>query len=133
MEIGADSEVEFLREDRVVEVEVFVVSDEVSGELFRVEFLREDRVATGAIFPCPDEAWVAVFRVESDVEKVVAEEWIFADSEGWPERDLGRFSIAVLRRFSALSRARSERVRARSISGRMTAKMSWISLGCDGR
>lgn len=110
-----------------------MVSDEVSGVLFGVEFWWEDMVATWAILPCPDEARGAVFEVESDAEKVVAEGGIFADSEWWSERDSGRFSIAVPRRFSALSLARSERVRARSISGRMTAKMSWISLGCDGR
>lgn len=111
VESRADSGVEFLREDRVVEVGIFVVSDEVSGVLFGVlfglEFWWEDRVATGAIFPCPDEGQGAVFGVESDAEKVVVEVWIFADSEGWSERDSGRFSIAVLWRFSALSRARS--------------------------
>lgn len=87
VEIGAVSEVEFLREDRVVEVEVFVVSDEVSGVLFGVEFWLEDRVATGAIFPCPDVGREEIFGVESDAEKVVAEGGIFADSVDFPERD----------------------------------------------
>lgn len=133
MESRVDSGVEFLREGRAPEEEIFVVSDEVSGVLFWGEFWWEDKVAAGAIFPCPDDGREEFSGVESDVEKVVAEGWILVDSEGCPERDSGGFSMAVLRRFSALSRARSERVSARSISGRMTAKMSCISLGCEGR